>query len=262
MYGPQRFALALDLIDTASDSKRLRTLERLITLDTADLLVALRTTANELLQALPAAHLDVLLYEPTARALVALATTDTPLGAVQRALGLNRHPLADGGRAVVVFRTNTAYLSQDITEDPNALPVFSQQLHIRSALFVPLQLHHNRGVLVASSTLGRFTGEDLEYLMTVSRLFSLLEQRVEHFKSQARGTVEAEHKARAREQLARLTPRQREVAALIGRGQTNAQIASELVVTKGTIANHVADILDRLGCCNRSQIAALAAQVG
>jgi DNA-binding NarL/FixJ family response regulator len=129
-------------------------------------------------------------------------------------------------------------------------------------LFVPLQLHHNRGVLVASSTTGRFSDRDLEYLETVTQLLRLLERRIEDFSSQAHGTLGAEHKARARQQLAMLTPRQRKVAALIGRGQTNAQIASELVVTKGTIANHVADILDRLGCCNRSQIAALAAQVG
>ena len=59
-----------------------------------------------------------------------------------------------------------------------------------------------------------------------------------------------------------LTPRQAEVAALIARGFTNAQIAEELVVTRGTAANHVAQILDRLGLNGRTQIAVWAIQHG
>jgi DNA-binding NarL/FixJ family response regulator len=59
-----------------------------------------------------------------------------------------------------------------------------------------------------------------------------------------------------------LTARQREVAALIARGYTNKQIATELVLEPGTVANHVAAILDRLGFRSRSQIAVWAAERG
>lgn len=59
-----------------------------------------------------------------------------------------------------------------------------------------------------------------------------------------------------------LTPRQREVAALIASGHTNAEIAERLVVTEGTTANHVAAILERLGLTRRSQIAVWAVQHG
>ena len=52
-----------------------------------------------------------------------------------------------------------------------------------------------------------------------------------------------------------LTPRQREIAALIARGYTNYQIARELVLTPGTVANHVRHILQKLGFQCRSQIA-------
>jgi DNA-binding NarL/FixJ family response regulator len=57
-----------------------------------------------------------------------------------------------------------------------------------------------------------------------------------------------------------LTPRQREVVRLIARGRTNRQIAQELVITVGTAANHVAQVLDRLGLDNRAQLAAWAVE--
>src|SRR5262245_5807159 len=58
------------------------------------------------------------------------------------------------------------------------------------------------------------------------------------------------------ERLQVLTPREREVACLLARGYTNQQIANELVLTRGTVANHVAHILEKLGVGNRTQVAA------
>ena len=59
-----------------------------------------------------------------------------------------------------------------------------------------------------------------------------------------------------------LTRREREVAGLIARGFTNRQIATELVITEGTAANHVEHILSKLGFRSRSQIAAWAVERG
>ncbi|MBO2454223.1 tetratricopeptide repeat protein [Actinomadura barringtoniae] len=53
-----------------------------------------------------------------------------------------------------------------------------------------------------------------------------------------------------------LTPREREVVALIRRGLTNRQIAEELVISPGTAGRHVANILAKLGFSSRAQIAA------
>jgi DNA-binding CsgD family transcriptional regulator len=53
-----------------------------------------------------------------------------------------------------------------------------------------------------------------------------------------------------------LTPREREVADLLARGYSNQQIAEALVLTRGTVANHVAHILGKLGVANRTQVAA------
>jgi DNA-binding CsgD family transcriptional regulator len=59
-----------------------------------------------------------------------------------------------------------------------------------------------------------------------------------------------------------LTPRQREVAALIAAGLTNEQIAHRLVITAGTAANHVEQILRRLELHSRTQVATWAVERG
>ena len=53
-----------------------------------------------------------------------------------------------------------------------------------------------------------------------------------------------------------LSPREREVARLVGQGLTNRQIAAALYVSERTAQNHVQHILTKLGFANRSQIAA------
>jgi predicted ATPase/DNA-binding CsgD family transcriptional regulator len=55
-----------------------------------------------------------------------------------------------------------------------------------------------------------------------------------------------------------LTPREREVVALIASGRSNKAIASELVISPATAARHVANILLKLGFTSRAQIAAWA----
>jgi DNA-binding NarL/FixJ family response regulator len=51
-----------------------------------------------------------------------------------------------------------------------------------------------------------------------------------------------------------LTPRQLEIAALIARGYSNQRIAEVLVLTPGTVANHVQHIFDRLELHSRTQV--------
>jgi len=59
-----------------------------------------------------------------------------------------------------------------------------------------------------------------------------------------------------------LTPRQRQIATLVARGYTNQQIAAEIVTTPGTAANHVQQILRRLGLRSRSELATWISQHG
>ena len=62
-------------------------------------------------------------------------------------------------------------------------------------------------------------------------------------------------------ELAKLTPREVEVAKLIGAGCTNREIAQELCIVEGTVKGHVTNILNRLGLRNRAQIAIYANSV-
>lgn len=57
-----------------------------------------------------------------------------------------------------------------------------------------------------------------------------------------------------------VTDRQWAIACLVAKGLTNGQIARELVLAEGTVANHVAAILHRLGFGCRAQIAAWVVQ--
>jgi DNA-binding CsgD family transcriptional regulator len=59
-----------------------------------------------------------------------------------------------------------------------------------------------------------------------------------------------------------LTPREREVAALVAEGLSNAEIAERLTVSAGTVGNHVGHILRALGARNRAHIAAWAVRQG
>jgi predicted ATPase/DNA-binding SARP family transcriptional activator/DNA-binding CsgD family transcriptional regulator len=52
-----------------------------------------------------------------------------------------------------------------------------------------------------------------------------------------------------------LTRREKEVAVLVGRGLTNRQIASELVLSEHTVHHHVTNILKKLNLSSRQQVA-------
>jgi DNA-binding NarL/FixJ family response regulator len=61
----------------------------------------------------------------------------------------------------------------------------------------------------------------------------------------------------ARERLATLSAREREVAVAVGRGLANADIGAELHMSVATVKAHVSRLLTKLGVDNRVQIALL-----
>jgi DNA-binding NarL/FixJ family response regulator len=70
----------------------------------------------------------------------------------------------------------------------------------------------------------------------------------------ATSTSQAPHESVDLTQQPALAHREEEVAALVARGLTNRQIATELMISEHTAATHVRRILKKLGLQSRSQI--------
>src|SRR4030095_5415334 len=102
-------------------------------------------------------------------------------------------------------------------------------LGVRSEITVPLEVNGQRRGLVSvvSQQPNRFTEADRQFVAAVAGWIGLVAPR-----------------AAACEQ---------EIAVLIADGMTN-EIAERLVLGVGSVANHVAAILDRLGVRNRTQL--------
>jgi DNA-binding NarL/FixJ family response regulator len=88
---------------------------------------------------------------------------------------------------------------------------------------------------------------------------SITRRLVERF---ARPTVSEPAVAAACREVASLTPRELEVLRLVARGQSNAEIAGELILSEATVKTHVARILAKLELRDRVQAVVLAYELG
>src|SRR5689334_18656285 len=116
----------------------LSTLQRLLELPATSVSGTLHQSAQLVAAALHAEKVDTFLYDPTSESLVAYGTSQTPMGAKQQALGLDRLPVAQGGRAVHVYQTGESYRSGHVHLDPAELPGMKEDLGIKSEILVPL----------------------------------------------------------------------------------------------------------------------------
>lgn len=240
------------------------TLERLLALDAMELKTALDQAAQIAAEALGADKVDAFVYEAESESLVALGTSDTPMGRRQHAIGLQRLPLANGGRAADVFLSGRPHFSGDVGADHDELEGIKTGLGVNSAMLCPLEVAgERRGVLSAvSAHPEHFSDDDAALFRAMARWLALVMHRAELIQQLGRSREDRGRRDAILEVLNLLTPRQREVATLIAGGLSNAQIAERLVVAEGTVANHVEHILRRLSFRSRSEFAALVAEVG
>jgi two-component system OmpR family sensor kinase len=168
-------------------------LEQLLAIEATGLDEALDEAAQLVSTALAADKVDAFLYDPATATLVARGTSDTPLGRRQHAIGLDRLPLANGGRTVRVFQAGAADRSGRLDRDPEELPGIVKGLGVRSSICVPLLVAgERRGALLACSAQPEyFTVDDLHYLEVVGRWVGMVARRAELIERLAAGATEA-----------------------------------------------------------------------
>ena len=146
-------------------------------------------------------------------------------------------------QALGLLHADRGLTGEDVTElDRATLWAFVEGLgHAleRGVLAERLRTHAENVLALARSTEASVTqlSTPRNELPTASRRFS-------------RGAART---APHRELLDMLTPREREVLAMLAEGETNASIAQRLVVSEDTVKTHVKHILRKLGVRNRSQ---------
>ncbi len=59
-----------------------------------------------------------------------------------------------------------------------------------------------------------------------------------------------------------LTPREREILALVATGRSNGEIGRQLFISAKTVSVHVSNVMAKLGAGSRTEAAALARQAG
>src|SRR5215210_679061 len=229
------------------DDRLLQTLQRLLVIPSPELRPTLDQASTLVSEVLGADKVDVFLYEEASDSLVAMGTSDTPMGRRQHALGLNRQPLSNDGPAATVFRTGESRVTGAADRDPDELRGVVEALGVRSEIDVPLDVDGRRcGVLQAdSSEPDRFSERDVRFLEAVAGWIGVLTHRAELMEQHKRDAVDQGRRG-AGEEVGRLTRRQQEVAICIAEGLSNARMAQRLTITEGTVANHVESILRRL----------------
>jgi DNA-binding NarL/FixJ family response regulator len=80
----------------------------------------------------------------------------------------------------------------------------------------------------------------------------------------SRALIDRYHRAdrEASHELAVLTPREREVLALVARGLSNDGIAADLVISEHTAKTHVKRTMAKLGARDRAQLVVIAYETG
>ncbi len=166
---------------TAKPDRLLTTLQRLLELTATEVGETLQKTAQLITHALEVEKVDVFLYDAQSRSLVAQGTSRTLMGNKEKAIGLDRLPLANGGRIVEVYLTGQPYWTGQAHHDPHELTGMTKELGIKSEMAVLLEVNiERRGVLFASSSRPDYlTEQDLRFLEAVSHWIGVVFHRAE-----------------------------------------------------------------------------------
>ncbi len=172
-----------DARDQDADNQRrlLATLQQLLEIEATDVPAVVERASNLISQALSVDTIDLFLHDPVADTLVAQGVSDTPMGQRQREIGMDRLPVANGGRTVGTYLSGQSYLSGATHLDPEVLDGIRYGLGVRSMIVVPLIVNgERRGVLAATDAEEeRFSNDDLHFMEAVARCIGIIIHRAE-----------------------------------------------------------------------------------
>ena len=118
---------------------------------------------------------------------------------------------------------------------------------------VPIALgHHGQGIMAFSGKKLLLNPSEVDALQTFAGLLGLA-------MSQHQGPVRSEADLSV---LATLTPREREILALLPAGLSNNELAAKLGIASGTAKIHVERVLNKLGVKDRTKAAVKAIELG
>ncbi|HET7786763.1 MAG TPA: GAF domain-containing sensor histidine kinase [Myxococcales bacterium] len=184
-----------------SPARLLETLQRFLEMPSGELQTALQHTCDVVASELGADKVDAFLYEPARETLFALGTSNQPLSALQRKVGLDTLAIANGGRVAHVFLTGKTFVTGRLDADSEELRGITETLKIKSKLGVPIVIAgHKRGVLmVASQKPDYFTPEHVRWVESIARWIGIVAHRAELVEQIARNAAEQGRRAAAEE---------------------------------------------------------------
>jgi two-component system, OmpR family, sensor kinase len=180
------------------------TLERLLEIPTGDSRTTMIQSADLIADLLRADKVDLFLHDPARDSLNAVCSSSQPLSALQRKLGLDVLPIANGGRVVWVYKTGQTFLTGNLLADAEELRGVKEGLGIRSKIGVPLEMGGKRRgmVMIASCNPNHFSEQDKECAQTLVRWTGVLVHRAELAEELRRNSMEQSRRAVADELVA------------------------------------------------------------
>jgi FixJ family two-component response regulator len=162
-----------------------------------------------------------------------------------KSVGLNTRALASAGEFLDAYKHNQpGCLVLDVRMPGMSGIELQQQLNLRGATLPVIFItgHGDIPMAVEAMQQGAF-----DFLQKPFRDQDLIDRIQRALERDARNRTALAQHARIRERLESLTPREREVLALMSRGKPNKVMAAELGVSQRTVEIHRARVMEKTG---------------
>ncbi len=142
---------------------------------TAPLQTVFDAASAIIVKAVGADALDIFLYDASSESLIAVRAPRSPMGRLERAIGVDRLPLPDGGLAVRVFRDGASVRTGHRDTEPEERRDIATALESRSGVLSRMQVGNQAvGVLDAhAGSPNHFTAADQEFLEAAARVIAM-----------------------------------------------------------------------------------------